>query len=60
MGATVENAIKAMGVGGAVREKRRNVARSRSSFADPDGNTFVLHQLYQQRTRVLSYPAARS
>ena len=31
-----------------------------TSFSDPDGNTFVLHQLYQPRTRVLSFPPAGS
>ncbi len=29
-------------------------------YKDPDGNTFVLHQLYQPRTRVLSFPPAGS
>jgi len=31
-----------------------------TSFADPDGNTFILHQLYQPRTRGLNFQAARS
>jgi predicted enzyme related to lactoylglutathione lyase len=30
-----------------------------TSFADPDGNTFVLHQLYQPRTRTVNFEAAR-
>jgi predicted enzyme related to lactoylglutathione lyase len=31
-----------------------------TSFCDPDGNTFVLHQLYQPRQRPVSFAAARS
>ncbi|WP_432829022.1 VOC family protein [Dactylosporangium sp. CA-092794] len=31
-----------------------------TSFADPDGNTFVLHQLYHPRTRPVNYAPARS
>jgi predicted enzyme related to lactoylglutathione lyase len=31
-----------------------------TSFSDPDGNTFVLHQLYQPRTRTVSFAPARS
>ena len=31
-----------------------------TSFADPDGNTFVLHQLYQPRVRPVSFAPAGS
>ncbi|MFG2042383.1 VOC family protein [Dactylosporangium sp. NPDC048998] len=31
-----------------------------TSFSDPDGNTFVLHQLYQPRPRPVSFAPARS
>ncbi|WP_426506199.1 VOC family protein [Dactylosporangium sp. McL0621] len=31
-----------------------------TSFSDPDGNSFVLHQLYQPRARTVSFASARS
>ena len=31
-----------------------------TSFRDPDGNCFVLHQLYQPRTRPVNFAPARS